>query len=187
MVAADQLRLRAERVAGAVESFLVEDGGELDRAAQLVCDVLRRRGTLFVCGNGGSSAHAVHVEAELLGRFRGERGSLPSLYLGGSPSTATAIGNDYGYDRVFSRPLEGLARAGDGLLAITTSGSSANVVAALDAARRRDLSTVLLTGPNAAAEADVVLRFPGDSADVVQDGHQLVIHALMDAVEAEFA
>lgn len=126
----------------------------------------------------------MHFEAELLGRFRRERSPLPSLYLGTSVSTGTALANDYGVESIFARPLEGLGGEGDALLAMSTSGTSPNVIAALETARRIGLVTVLLAGPGGAdAAADHVLRFPGDSADVVQDGHQLIIHALIEAVE----
>lgn len=175
---------RSAALAAATDRFVADSGEALSRAAEMVRGVVNG-GTLFVCGNGGSAAQAVHLEAELVGRFRDDRRPLPSVFLGLSASSVTAIGNDFGGEAVFARPLEALGREGDVLLAISTSGTSPNVVAALRVARERGLHTVLLAGESAPGDlADVVLRFPGRGADVVQDGHQLVIHALMDAVEA---
>jgi D-sedoheptulose 7-phosphate isomerase len=183
----EALRARLERLHEDMLGVLAEQAGALRAGAALLCDVLATGGTVFTCGNGGSAAQAIHVEAELLARYRGERRPLPSLYLGAAASTGTATANDYDYAEVFARPLAALGREGDLLLGLTTSGTSANVLRALDVARERGLRTIVLTGAGApAVEADVVLRTGGDSADAVQDGHHLIVHALMDAVEARF-
>lgn len=182
------LRARAQRLHAAMTAFDAGQAPELRAAAALLCETLDRGGTLFTCGNGGSSADAMHVEAELLARYRAERRPLPAVYLGASASTATATANDYDYADVFARPLRALGRAGDALLALSTSGRSPNVLRALDAAREGDVRTVVLTGDGAPdVQADVVVRVAGETADAVQDGHHLVMHALMDAVEARFA
>jgi D-sedoheptulose 7-phosphate isomerase len=182
------LRERAERLDSALAAVLSGQAGELRRAGAALVEALAGGGTLFTCGNGGSSADAMHVEAELLARFRAERRPLPAVYLGASPSTATATANDYAFDEVFARPLAALGRPGDALLALTTSGRSPNVLRAVAVARERGMRTLLLTGAGAPdVEADVVLRVAGDTADAVQDGHHLLVHALMDAVEARFA
>jgi D-sedoheptulose 7-phosphate isomerase len=174
------LRDRGRRLANALDSFLESSGEELHQAA-----IALSGGTVFLCGNGGSAALATHLEAELIGRYRSDRRPLPALYLGLSPPSSTAIGNDFGDTQVFARPLRALARPGDSLLAISTSGTSANVLAALDVARELRLGTVFLTGPKAPdTHVDVVLRFLGERTDFVQDGHQLIVHALMDAIEA---
>lgn len=173
------LRDRGRRLESAVEAFLASQSEGLARAVEVL-----RRGTLFVCGNGGSAAHAMHLEAELVGRYRVERPPRPAVYLAMSSASATAIGNDYGFDQVFARALHALARPGDALLALSTSGSSPNVLEVVQVARRLGIGTVLLCGPGGAPDAaDVVLPFPGERADLVQDGHQLIIHALMDALE----
>jgi D-sedoheptulose 7-phosphate isomerase len=187
----DVVRALAARVVhlrAAMEAFEEREAPSLRAAAELVCSALTAGRTLFTCGNGGSSADAMHVEAELLARYRAERRPLPAVYLGASASTATATANDYDYADVFARPLRALGRPGDALLALSTSGRSPNVLRALDAAREREVRTVLLTGDGAPdVEADVVVRVAGETADAVQDGHHLVVHALMDAVEARFA
>jgi D-sedoheptulose 7-phosphate isomerase len=182
------LRARAERLHAAMAAFDAGQAPQLRAAAAVICETLEQGGTLFTCGNGGSAADAMHVEAELLVRYRAERRPLPAVYLGASASTATAAANDYEYADVFARPLRALGRPGDALLALSTSGRSPNVLRALDAARERQVRTVVLTGdrgPDVAA--DVVVRVAGETADAVQDGHHLVMHALMDAVEARFA
>jgi|tagenome__1003787_1003787.scaffolds.fasta_scaffold20988690_11 D-sedoheptulose 7-phosphate isomerase len=171
-----------------MEAFEQHEAPALRDAADLLCATLEAGGTLFTCGNGGSSADAMHLEAELLARYRAERRPLPAVYLGASASTGTATANDYDYGEVFARPLRALGRPGDALLALSTSGRSPNVLRALDVAREREVRTVVLTGDGAPeVDADVVVRVAGETADAVQDGHHLVMHALMDAVEARFA
>lgn len=183
----DALRKRLASLQERGVAFLAEQATALAAAERAVCDALEAGGTLFTCGNGGSAAHAHHLEAELVGRYRLERRPLPSVCLGLGPATSTAIANDYGDDRIFARPLRALARPGDVLVAFSTSGTSANVIAALAEARAMGVSSVLVSGPAASDVADVAVRFPGDSADAIQDGHDLVLHALMDAIDARFA
>jgi D-sedoheptulose 7-phosphate isomerase len=181
------LRTRAERLAAAVAAVLGNQDAALRDAAEAICGALDAGGTLFTCGNGGSCADAIHVEAELLARYRGERRALPAVYLGASASTATAIANDYEYAEAFARPLSALGRSGDALLALSTSGRSPNVLRALEVARERGVRSVLLTGTRAPdVAADVVVRVDGETADAIQDGHHLLVHVLMDAVEARF-
>jgi D-sedoheptulose 7-phosphate isomerase len=178
------LETRAATLATSVQRFLDVGRGTLEEAAGVLGGSVARGGTIFACGNGGSAAHAAHFEAELVGRFREDRAPLPAIYLGLSASAVTAIANDFGLKDVFARPLTALCRPSDALLAISTSGTSPNVTAAIEAARRIAADTVLLTGPQAPdGAADVVVRFPGDGPDVVQEGHQLLIHVLVEAIE----
>lgn len=183
---ASALRQRLDRLVVHMHEFLASQGDELAYASRLANQVLRSGGTIFTCGNGGSAAHAIHFEAELVGRYREERGPLPSIYLGLSPSSSTAIANDYAAEEIFARPLRTLGSKDDLLLAFSTSGTSGNVTAALETARGLGLKSVLVSGPGAPDSADVVLRFPGASADAIQDGHDLILHALMDMIDAEF-
>ena len=110
---------------------------EIERASSMVLECIRRGGKVMLCGNGGSAADAQHIAAELSGRFKRERSALPGIALTTDTSALTAIGNDYGYERVFSRQLEAIAREGDLLVAISTSGNSANVIRAIESARER--------------------------------------------------
>lgn len=182
------LRARGSALGAGLQAFLDESAVALARASELIVASLAGGGTIFTCGNGGSAAHATHLEAELVGRYRADRRPLPSIYLGMSAPSSSAIANDYAAELVFRRPLQALGGAGDALVAFSTSGTSPNVVQALGAARAQEIASVLVTGPGASADvADVVLRFPGGGADAIQDGHDLILHALMDAIEAAFA
>lgn len=174
--AAGTHRLAAEQVHTAVAA-----------AASLVETVLRRGGTVLVCGNGGSAAQSQHLAAELTGRFRRERRGWPVVALTADASALTSIGNDYGFAQVFARQVEALGRPGDVLLAISTSGASANVVEAARRARELGVSVVALTGPDAGplgALADVVVAAPGTSTARVQEVHLTVLHAMCDEIEA---
>jgi D-sedoheptulose 7-phosphate isomerase len=180
------IRERAAALAARLTEFLEASAADLERASETMLASLARGGTIFTCGNGGSAAHAMHLEAELVGRYRADRRPLPCVYLGMSASSSTAMVNDYGAEVALARPLQALGAAGDVLIAFSTSGTSPNVVRALDAAREQGIASILVTGPNAPDPADIVLRFPGPSADAIQDGHDLILHALMDAVDAAF-
>jgi len=138
------------------------------------------------CGNGGSAADSQHLAAELMGRFRRERRGLPSIALTTDTSILTAIGNDYGYEKVFQRQVEALCAKGDVVVGISTSGNSENVCAALETARLIGAFTVALTGErggNMAMIADATLRVPSKDTARIQEGHILCGHMLCDWVE----
>lgn len=159
---------------------------EVDAAGRVVLDALRAGGTLLVAGNGGSAAIASHVAAEFLGKCVRDRHPLPALSLAESHSSLTAIGNDYGFDQVFLRGVQAFGRPGDVLLAMSTSGTSPNVVAALDEARGRGLATILMTGAKGAAQghlADHLLVVPSPETPRVQEVHLLWAHAWCEAVD----
>jgi D-sedoheptulose 7-phosphate isomerase len=138
------------------------------------------------CGNGGSAADSQHMAAELVGRFRRERRGLKSIALTTDTSLLTAIGNDYGFEKVFQRQVEALCTAGDVVVGISTSGNSDNVCAALQAARTLNAFTVAFTGESGgklAQIADVTLRIPSNETARIQEGHTLCGHILCDWVE----
>ena len=138
------------------------------------------------CGNGGSAADSQHLAAELMGRFRQERCALPSIALTTDTAILTAVGNDYGYERVFQRQVEALCSRGDVLVGISTSGSSKNVCAALQTARQIGAFSVAFTGQRGgeiAAIADVALRIPSKDTARIQEGHMFCGHMLCDWVE----
>ena len=154
-------------------------------AGQLTRAILDGNKVLW-CGNGGSAADSQHMAAELMGRFRRERCGLPSIALTTDTSILTAIGNDYGYERVFQRQVEALCVKGDVVVGISTSGNSRNVCAALEAAREIGAFTVALTGEgggNMAAIADATLSVPSRDTARIQEGHILCGHMLCDWVE----
>jgi D-sedoheptulose 7-phosphate isomerase len=158
------------------------------RASTLIVDAFGRGGRVFSCGNGGSMCDAMHLAEELSGRFRGDRKGLPAQAIS-DPGHLSCVANDFGYDAVFARYLESHGRAGDVLVAISTSGTSRNILAAAGAAKAIGMQTVALTGhagsPLAAA-ADCAICTPGGRyADRVQELHIKVIHILIELIERE--
>ena len=159
-------------------------------AGDMLAATLAGGGKVLTCGNGGSAAGAQHLVAELVGRFECERAALPAIALTTDTSVLTALGNDFGFERVFERQVRALGRPGDVLVALTTSGRSPNVVAAARAARDLGLRTIALTGAEGgpAAEAcELSLRVPSTRTARVQEGHVAIAHALCAVVEAALA
>ncbi|MEM0897434.1 MAG: SIS domain-containing protein [Verrucomicrobiota bacterium] len=159
---------------------------EFDRAVELLSRCVREGGKVLVCGNGGSAADAAHFATELLCRFEKERDSLPGIALTMDGSFLTATGNDYGFDRVFSRQIEGLGKAGDVLVGISTSGNSPNVLLAFEEAKRRGLRTLAMLGREggkAAGVADVELIVKVGSTARIQEAQKVLIHALCAGME----
>lgn len=151
---------------------------------------LSNGGKLLIMGNGGSAADAQHLAAELVGRFLRERAGLPAIALTTDTSILTAVGNDYGFDHVFSRQVEALARPGDAVLGISTSGNSPNVLAALQAARQRGCRTLALLGRDGgeiAAEVDLPLIVPAWETPHIQEAHLTIIHLLCALLDAHLA
>ena len=148
---------------------------------------LRSGGKVLACGNGGSASDAQHFVAELVGRYREERAALPAIALNADSTLLTAVANDYGYERAFARQVEALAHPGDVLVAISTSGNSANVLAAAAAARARGCPVIALTGERGghlAGLAEPVLRAPSNVVARIQEIHGLCVHIIVEAVEA---
>ena len=162
--------------------------GEVQRAGTLIAGALSAGGKLLVCGNGGSAADAQHLASELTGRFIKDRRPLAAIALTTDSSALTCIGNDYGFDDVFVRPLLGLGRAGDVLVAISTSGNSANVLRAAQAARDNGIHVVGLLGRDGGqlkALSDVAIVVPSPTTARIQEAHILVIHTLCGLVEQQ--
>ena len=159
-------------------------------AAEAITASMRRGGRLLLFGNGGSAADAQHVAAEFIGRFERERAALPAIALTTDASVLTSVSNDYGYDRVFARQIEGLGREGDVAFGISTSGRSPNVLAALEAATARGLKTIALTGTDGGAigrAASIHINVPSASVARVQEVHRTLLHVICDIVERAFA
>jgi D-sedoheptulose 7-phosphate isomerase len=162
----------------------------VQRAAELVADVLAGGGQVLFCGNGGSAADAQHLAAELVGRLQLERPAYRAVALTTDTSVLTAVGNDYGYAEVFARQVEGLGRAGDVLVAISTSGRSENVLRAAASARARGMAVIAFLGPAPSPldeDADLALHVDGDVAGLVQQGHITIGHAICGWVERRLA
>jgi D-sedoheptulose 7-phosphate isomerase len=161
----------------------------IDAAAELITSTLRGGGKLLICGNGGSAAEAAHFATELVGRFDGKRRSLPALALSSDGSLVSCIGNDFGFEQVFSRQIEGLAKPGDLVVAITSSGNSPNVVAALLEAKRLGVKTVAFLGRgggNARGLATCELLVPGTRGASAQESHLFLIHYFCEIIDSTF-
>ncbi len=161
------------------------------RAGELLLETLQSGGTVLVCGNGGSAADAQHFAAELSGRFeRKDRPALPAVALTVDTSALTSISNDFGFEQVFARQLAGLARKGDALVGITTSGRSPNVLAAMEKARALGMRTVALTGEDASAVApfaDVAVAVPHRVTARIQEAHILIVHTWCALIDRAFS
>ncbi|HEV2000945.1 MAG TPA: D-sedoheptulose 7-phosphate isomerase [Xanthobacteraceae bacterium] len=158
----------------------------LVKIADAIAAALRAGGKVMLCGNGGSAADAQHIAAELLGRYEAEREPLAALALTTDTSALTAIGNDYGFEHVFSRQVRGLGRKGDVLVGLSTSGKSPNVLAALDAAREMGIVAIGFTGRKGgdmSSCCDMVLSAPSDKTAVIQQIHLTAAHIVCGLVE----
>jgi len=158
----------------------------VEAAAEAIAASLREGGKVLLCGNGGSAADAQHLAAELIGRFFLDRVALPAVALADNVAALTAIGNDYSYEDVFARGVRGLGRSGDVVIGISTSGASANVVAALRAGREGGLVTIALVGVEdcpMAAQAEHTICVEGPNTARIQEGQMIVGHTIFEAVE----
>ncbi len=155
-------------------------------AAMVTC--LRGGGKILTCGNGGSAADALHLAEELVGRYRRERPSWAAICLNADPTLLTCISNDYGFESVFSRQIEGLAGKDDLLMCFTTSGNSLNILRALETAGTRGVKTVALLGKGGGlvkGKADIELIVEGTDTARIQEAHGFLLHALLERVERE--
>jgi D-sedoheptulose 7-phosphate isomerase len=162
---------------------------DIVRAIKLMHQALSSEKKILACGNGGSAADAQHFAAELVGRFERERRELPAIALSTDSSILTAIANDYSYEVIFSKQVKALGQTGDVLLGISTSGNSANVIAAIEAAHLKGMSVIAFTGKdggkikNILKNSDVHLCVPADRTARIQETHLLLLHCLCDGVD----
>lgn len=161
----------------------------IDEAARLILDTLRHDQKLLICGNGGSAAEAAHFSTELVGRYQKNRASLPAIALSADGSLVTCIGNDYGYDQVFARHIAGLARPGDLVVVLTSSGNSANIIAALQEAEKLGLKSLAFLGRGggkAKGLATCELIMPSDSGAACQEAHLFLIHHFCELIDKAY-
>lgn len=158
-------------------------------AALLLINCLMNDGKILICGNGGSAGDAQHFAAEMTGRFEQERMELAAIALTTDTSALTAIGNDYGFDHIFSKQVRALGRTGDVLVSISTSGNSSNVIEAIKAAHEREMSVIAFTGRDGGKIAallkdnDILLNVPHPRTARIQENHIVLIHALCDCID----
>lgn len=158
------------------------------KAAKLLVDALKNGKKILICGNGGSASDAEHMAGEIVGRFGYDRPSLPCISLCTPSATFTAISNDYGYEKVFSRQVSGLGYEGDVLIGISTSGNSTNIVEAFKEAQSKSISTIAMTGSKdskLSALANITLRAGSTKTPRIQEIHSILIHSLCRAIEDE--
>ncbi len=161
-------------------------GLAFDTACDVMTDALRSGKKILACGNGGSAADSGHFTTELLCRFIKDRPSLPAISLAQDGGFLTATGNDYGFDAIFTRQIEGLGQPGDVLVAFTTSGNSPNVLAALKLARQKGMRTIALLGRDGGAAkgvAEIELIVPVQETARIQEGHKVLLHAFCAGIE----
>jgi len=179
------IRTRLDGAAAAVASLRGQAGAVL-ALGRAIRAALERGGTVYTCGNGGSAAEALHLAEELVGKYRNPRPPRRAVCLAADPTALTCIANDFGFDQVFSRQVEALARPGDVVVGLTTSGRSANVRLAFEAARRKGATTVGLLGRDGGecrALCDHAVVLPGPDTGHIQEGHLVVVHLILEAVE----
>lgn len=177
------------------EDFLQKNLQALVDVSEAMAECFGYNGKILICGNGGSAADAQHMAAELVGRMLVERKALPAIALTTDSSNLTAIGNDYGYDVVFSRQVEALGNTGDILIAITTSGNSKNVVNAVEAAYRQGMRVVAMTGGSGGKLAELhkqgkveffLCAEKGENSSQIQETHIFIVHSLVDVMDRYF-
>lgn len=168
---------------------LAEQIDKVSDAADLVVSTFEAGGKLLTAGNGGSAAEAMHMSEEAVGRFRDNRVSLPAVALVADGTALTCIGNDYGFDNVFSRQVEGLGKPGDLLVLFSTSGNAENLSRALEMAKAKGLRTLAVLGRDGgrlAGRADLEIIVKGTDSGRIQEAHQLLMHILLDAVDRRY-
>lgn len=180
-------RIKTNHVA-AVEGIFRECEAQILALADRCAAALGNGKKLLFCGNGGSACDAMHIAGEFVGRFVDDRRSLPALALSADTGIITAIANDYAYDYIFARQVEGLGSEGDVLIALSTSGKSPNVLRAIEAAKRKNIHTVLFTGQKAQGlppVADTTIMVPSSITAHVQEAHMVALHGLASLIEAK--
>lgn len=186
----DYIRKTQEESIQIQKRFVEQYGAALVEASQLIADSIKKGGKLMIIGNGGSAADAQHIAAEMVGRMLIERKPLPAVALTTDSSNLTAIGNDYGYDQVFLRQVQALAKKEDVLLAISTSGNSVNVIKAVESAKSIGCKVIVLTGGSGGkllGLGDVKLcAAQGPNSSRIQESHLFALHSLVDVLDRYF-
>ena len=174
--------------AGQVLLSTINLSRQIAEIAEIAINSLRSGGTIFWCGNGGSAADSQHLAAELIGRYKLERKAISSIALTTDTSILTAISNDFGFEFVFSRQLEGLAHEGDVLIALTTSGNSQSILNAVEKAKELNVKSVLFTSTKYLGNhADFILRVESTKTEQIQHAHTAIGHVICEIIEKNFA
>ena len=172
-----------------IVSSLSAHASRIEEISSVIIAALKTGRKVLTAGNGGSCAEAMHMSEELIGRFRNDRPALPAVCLSADPTAITCIGNDYGFDAVFSRQIEALGKTGDILVLFSTSGRSKNLIPALETGKTRGLKVICLLGKDGgvmAGRGDLEIVVKSNATERVQEAHQLILHLVLDAVEEAF-
>ncbi|MCZ2392198.1 MAG: D-sedoheptulose 7-phosphate isomerase [Acidobacteria bacterium] len=170
------------------EEFEQAVGDAIRRSGRLISETFASGGKVLICGNGGSAADAQHIAAEFVGRYETERIALPAIALTTDTSALTALANDYDFERIFARQVEALGRSGDCLIAISTSGNSPNVLAAVMTARSRGMKVIGFTGSKGkrlAGLSDIAIMVPSERTARIQEGHITAAHIICELIDLE--
>ncbi|MEM8897864.1 MAG: D-sedoheptulose 7-phosphate isomerase [Bacteroidota bacterium] len=172
-----------------LQDFIADERNflKIAEAAKLVSEAFLTGSKVLSCGNGGSACDAMHFAQEFTGRFRGDRKALPVICIS-DPTHITCVGNDYGFDHIFSRGVEAYGQKGDILIALSTSGNSANIIKAAEAAQERDMKIFTLLGKSGGklkGEGDIERIIPGTTSDRIQEIHMIILHTIIEMVERE--
>lgn len=163
---------------------------EVDQAIEAIIHAIKKKNKIIWCGNGGSASDALHYSAELLGKFKKDRSPMNSISLTSDISAITAIGNDYGYENIFSRQLEGVGSKGDVLIALSTSGSSENIVKAIEAAKKKSILVIGITGSKKnnpiQLNSDISLIIDSEETNIIQEVYQVICSYICGEIETYF-
>ena len=180
------LSTKITRLSNLLSTLVSEHGDTFSQCSKIIGDSLKNEKTIFWCGNGGSAAESSHLAVELIGRFKNNRRSLPSLSLNADTAAITCIANDFGYDEIFARQLEGLGKKGDVLVVLSTSGKSENILKVLQKAKGMGITSIALLGKDggqAVALSDFAIVVQSEETARIQEIHLLVGHTLCEYAE----
>jgi len=184
----DLLQNKAEKLKDLLSEPSKKYGNTFDKCAEVITNALKKGNTIFWCGNGGSAAESSHLATELIGRFKNNRRSLPSLSLNADISAITCIANDFGYDEIFARQLEGLGKKGDVLVVLSSSGKSENILQVLRRAKDLEVTSIAFLGKgggNAVSLSDFSIVIDSEETARIQELHLLLGHTLCEYAEIE--
>jgi D-sedoheptulose 7-phosphate isomerase len=188
MTSTETLAKKIEILNTLLSNLISNHGEDFSAAASIFSSALIQGNTIFWCGNGGSAAESSHLAVELIGRFKNDRRPLPSLSLNSDTSAITCIANDFGYDEIFARQLEGLAKKGDVLVVLSTSGKSENILQGIRVAKRLGVTTIALLGKgggDAVKLADISITIDSNETARIQEIHLLIGHTFCEVAERE--
>ena len=188
MKATELLDLKVSIIQALLSNLLVELSDEFEVCSKIFSDTLRNGNTIFWCGNGGSASESSHLAVELIGRFKNNRNPLPSISLNSDSTAITCIANDFGYEHIYSRQLDGLAKSGDLLIALSTSGKSENIINVLKTARTKGVTSISLLGKgggDAINLSDHSITINSDETARIQELHLLIGHTFCEFAEID--